>query len=355
MGLPKKKSANCDLPEFSIISHRCPEKTLTFPVRSAIFTHMEYLLEMYMNYLAAVRGLSANTRESYAQDLRAFFTFCQEQQLTTINAVTETHVLAYLGWLKQQGLAERSLARHRSALKGFSRYLYDERVISSDPTEHLESPKAGRVLPNVMSPEQVERLLAEPNPEMVEGTYEKAMAIRDKAMLELLYATGVRVSELVALPVTAVKSKIVAVDGVDREIGYIRCFGKGEKERLIPLGAVAVEHVRLYLREARPLLLQESSSAYLFLSRLGQMMTRQAFWKILKKYLKHAGLSPDISPHTLRHSFATHLLERGADLRSLQVLLGHSDIGTTQIYTHVSTKRIKSVYDQHHPRARKKT
>lgn len=313
---------------------------------------MKFLLEMYINYLAALRGASENTRASYARDITKFFTFCAEQHLTNITQVTEQHIAAYLGWLKQQGLSERSISRAISALKGLSRYLYDEGLITSDPTEKMESHKTASTLPLVLSSEQVERLLAQPDPERVDGTLEKTLATRDKAMLELLYATGVRVSELVTLRVQDLHSKTMRLDGETLDVAYLRCLGKGEKERLIPFGQVAFAAVEQYLHDARPLLLKTHSSDVLFLNRFGDALTRQGFWKILKRYLKQAELPSEISPHTLRHSFATHLLERGADLRSLQLMLGHSDIGTTQIYTHVSTKRLREVYDRYHPRAK---
>jgi integrase/recombinase XerD len=308
---------------------------------------MHYLLEMYINYLAAVRGSSENTRAAYYQDLESYLTFCQGQQITEASAITEQHVVGYRAWLRGQGLSERSIARHVSAVKGFHRYLYDEGITSSDPTINLESPKTGQTLPHVMSYDEVKRLLAMPDEKKTAG-------LRDKAMLETLYATGMRVSELIRLRVHDLKSKKVILDGGATEMGYIQCIGKRDKERMIPLGKTAFDALARYLHTARVALLKGRYSEYLFLNRSAKPMTRQAFWKIIKRYLKQAGLSQDISPHTLRHSFATHLLERGADLRSLQLMLGHSDIATTQIYTHVSTKRLKEVYDEYHPRAKKR-
>jgi integrase/recombinase XerD len=254
--------------------------------------------------------------------------------------------------LDQHALSERSIARHVSALKGFHQYLLHEGVTPTDPTANVAAPKGGSHLPQVMSCEQVEQLLEQPDPDWALDDQEKVLCLRDKAMLELLYATGMRVSELVHVRVRDIRSKHVKIDGEDRKMTYVHCFGKGDKERLIPLGQVACEHVNRYLQDGREKLLKSRFSEYLFVSRLGRPMSRQAFWKIVKKYLRQADLPDTISPHTLRHSFATHLLERGADLRSLQMMLGHSDIGTTQVYTHVSTKRLKVVYDQYHPRAK---
>ena len=313
---------------------------------------MDYLLEMYINYLAAVRGTTENTRKSYALDIKKYLLFCRERNVTDIQQVTEQHIVAYRAWLSERDLSERSIARYVSALKGFHKYLLHEGVTATDPTANLDVPKNSTFLPRVISTEQVERLLAQPDPVLVENGQEKVLRLRDKAMLELLYATGMRVSELVQVKMRDMQSKAVDVDGKNRTMTYLHCFGKGDKERLIPLGHVAFECVNRYIHDGRPHLLKSASSDYIFLSRQGRPMSRQAFWKILKKYLRQAGLPDSISPHTLRHSFATHLLEHGADLRSLQMMLGHSDIGTTQIYTHVSTKRLKTVYDQYHPRAK---
>jgi integrase/recombinase XerD len=313
---------------------------------------MQYLLEMYINYLAAVRGVSENTRKSYYLDLKKYFAFCNEHSIADMGHIDETHMLVYRAWLKENRLSERSIARHVSALKGFYRYLFDEGLATKDPTTNLESPKTASTLPDVMSSEQVERLLAQPDPDLVKGRQARALCLRDKAMLELLYATGMRVSELVTIHMRDIQSKVVCIDGRERRMNYVRCVGKGDKERIIPLGQTAWEATSRYFTNGREYFLKNGYSEYLFVNRLGKPMSRQSFWKIVKKYLHQAGLPETISPHTLRHSFATHLLERGADLRSLQLMLGHSDIGTTQIYTHVSTTRLKSVYDQYHPRAR---
>jgi integrase/recombinase XerD len=308
---------------------------------------MDYFLEMYINYLAAVRGSSENTREAYYRDLESYLTFCKETHVTDVTTITEKEILLYRAWLREKGLSGRSIARHVSAVKGFHRYLHEEGITHTDPTVNLESPKTGHALPQVMSCDEVRRLLDTPNENTVAG-------LRDKAMLETLYATGMRVSELIRLRLHDVRSKNVVLDGGETEMGYVRCIGKRDKERLIPLGRIAFAFISRYIHESRNRLLKYGYSEYLFLNRFGKPMSRQAFWKIIKRYLKQVGLPQDISPHTLRHSFATHLLERGADLRSLQLMLGHSDIATTQIYTHVSTKRLKEVYDEYHPRAKKR-
>ncbi|GAK55981.1 tyrosine recombinase XerD subunit [Candidatus Vecturithrix granuli] len=299
---------------------------------------MQYILEMYLNYLAAIRGLSEHTREAYQRDVNQYLLFLQERAMTDLNQVQESDVVQYRAWLKNQHLSERSIARSISAIKGFHRYACDEGVVRHDPTMTLEAPKIGIHLPLVMSYDEVERLLAQPDESTVLG-------LRDKAMLETLYASGMRVSELITLRISHLHLKD----------GYVRCMGKGEKERIAPLGKAAVHYITQYLNGARDELIAARYTDYLFVNRFGKAMSRQACWKIIKKYLKQADLSQNISPHTLRHSFATHLLEHGADLRSLQMMLGHSDIATTQIYTHVSTRRLKDVYDQYHPRAKEGT
>lgn len=304
---------------------------------------MKYLLEMYVNYLAAVRGLTENTRSAYYRDLTCYLTFLQEHSITDIAQVQASDVVHYRAWLDAHGLSKRSIARHFSAVKGFYRYLCDEGMLKSDPTITVEAPKIGSSLPEVMSFEEVQALLAQPAAVQASNEQQKAIFLRDKAMLETLYASGLRVSELIALQLRH----------LNQEKGYVRCFGKGEKERIAPLGETALHFIACYLSEGRQFFLQRKGySEYLFLNRSGGRMTRQAFWKIMKKYLKQAGLSQNISPHTLRHSFATHLLEHGADLRTLQLMLGHSDIGTTQVYTHVSVQHLKDVYDEYHPRAK---
>ena len=304
---------------------------------------MQYLIEMYINYLAAVRGLSENTRAAYSRDLKTYVTFLTEEYACkAIQRVTDNDVIAYRAYLHQRGMAERSISRHFSAIKGFHHYLCDEKIVDKDPTAKIDAPKLGMALPDVMSFDEVERLLAQPDARNEVAPEDRAVAMRDKAMLETLYATGLRVSELVSL----------RLRDVNRERGFLRCIGKGDKERVVPLGEAAVVYLGRYINEARGVFLKGSYVEALFVNRFGEQMTRQSFWRIIKKYLKQAGLPLTISPHTLRHSFATHLLEHGADLRSLQIMLGHQDIATTQVYTHVSTKHLREEYDKRHPRAK---
>ncbi len=304
---------------------------------------MQYFIEMYINYLAAVRGLSDNTRSAYGRDLKTYVVFlAEERSCAAIERVTDDDVIAFRASLRQRGLAERSVSRHFSAVKGFHHYLCDEKIVDKDPTAKIDAPKIGVTLPDIMSFDEVERLLAQPDAVNETTPEDRAVALRDKAMLETLYATGLRVSELISL----------RLRDVNQERGFLRCIGKGDKERVVPLGESALLYLARYLNDARGVFLKGSYAEALFVNRFGQQMTRQAFWKIIKKYSKQARLPLTISPHTLRHSFATHLLEHGADLRSLQIMLGHQDIATTQVYTHVSTKHLREVYDEHHPRAK---
>jgi len=287
----------------------------------------------FLNYGRVERGLSANTIEAYRRDLGKFSRFCEGRRLTPAQ-VERRHVADFLGRLYQQGLDARSVARTLVAVRNFFRFLRQEEEIRSDPTEHIESPRTWKRLPKFLSVEEVERLLAAPADSTPRG-------LRDQAMLEVLYATGLRVSELVSLKVS----------DLQLDAGILRCLGKGNKERVVPLGRQAVAALETYLRDARPRLLKRAGSAHLFLSNRGRAMTRQNFRRLLLARARAAGIRAKLSPHTLRHSFATHLLERGADLRAVQLLLGHADISTTQIYTHVAQERLKQIYRTHHPRA----
>ena len=294
---------------------------------------MRSQIASFINYVQVERGLSPNTVTAYRSDLEKFARFCVTRKLPLARLGRE-QVVDFLGRLYRQGLDSRSVARQLATLRNFFRFLLQEEVLRRDPTEHIESPRVWKRLPKFLSLGEVERLLAQP------GTA-SPLGLRDKAMLELLYATGLRVSELVNLK----------VGDVQLEAGYLRCLGKGSKERVVPLGRKAIAAVEAYLRRARPRLVKRRASAHLFLSRRGQGMTRQHFWHLLGGYVRAAGIRTRLSPHGLRHSFATHLLERGADLRSVQVLLGHADISSTEIYTHVAQERLKQVYRAHHPRA----
>ncbi len=295
---------------------------------------MENLVHDFINYLSVEKGLAANTLESYSRDLRQFGTFLHAGSAQSILAVERPTIVGYLAYLQEQGRATSTICRNLAAIKSFFRYLNQERLLDRDPTANLESPKLEKRLPKILSVEDVDRLLERPDQSVPPG-------IRDKAMLELLYATGIRVSELISL----------GTADVNLEIGYIRCFGKGAKERIVPLGSVAVKYVQGYLESGRARLVKSAGETALFVNHHGRRLTRQGFWKIIKKYAREANIEKDIMPHTLRHSFATHLLENGADLRSVQEMLGHADISTTQIYTHITRSHLKEVYSKAHPRA----
>ncbi|MDA8212081.1 MAG: site-specific tyrosine recombinase XerD [Clostridia bacterium] len=295
---------------------------------------MEKLISNFLNYLAVERGLANNTRESYGRDLCQFAGFLARQKLTTASEIHKNHVMAYLLSLQKSGKVPATIARHLAAIKGFFRFLLNEGLVPKDPTLNLESPKLRKKLPQILSNAEVDSLLNQPDSGRVAG-------LRDKAMLEVIYATGLRVSELCSLN----------EQDLNLELGFLRCIGKGSKERIVPLGRLAVQAVTAYLQRGRVKLLKKPAEKALFLNHHGRRLTRQGFWKIIKKYAFEAGIPKEITPHTLRHSFATHLLENGADLRSVQEMLGHADITTTQIYTHLTRNKIKDVYSRTHPRA----
>ena len=295
---------------------------------------MQNLVEAYICFLAIERGLAENTLVSYYLDLQQFHQYLKNSGITTWQDTSKKTIIAYLMYMQQQGKASATLSRRLAAIKSFYHFLLEEQVVTTDPTIAMESPKIQKKLPRVLSIEEADLLLSQPaknNP----GT------LRDKAMLELAYATGLRVSEIVALE----------VNQVNLEFGYVRCLGKGSRERIVPVGSVAIYHIRVYLQHGRDQLAAKPGEYGLFLNQRGGKLTRQGFWKILKKYARMAGIDKDITPHVLRHSFATHLLENGADLRSVQEMLGHVDITTTQIYTHLTKNKLRSIYDQVHPRA----
>ncbi|WP_366922421.1 site-specific tyrosine recombinase XerD [Metallumcola ferriviriculae] len=293
-----------------------------------------YWVEEFLHYLAVERGLAENTLSSYHRDLHQFLEWLKERDIKSVEAVHRNHIMAYLLKLQQKGRAPATVSRHLAALKSFYHFLTRESAVEKDPTINLDSPKLAKKLPHVLSPDEVVALLDQPD------TGKKA-GLRDKAMLELLYATGLRVSELMALD----------VPHLNLELGFVRCFGKGAKERIVPMGSVAARCLNEYLEKGRNKLIKHFDEPALFVNQHGRRLTRQGFWKLLKKYAVDAGINKDIAPHTLRHSFATHLLENGADLRAVQEMLGHADITTTQIYTHLTKSRIKEVYDETHPRA----
>lgn len=296
---------------------------------------MPGLIDEFLAYLSAERGLALNTLESYGRDLKQFIAFLDRADPpAALEAATTAAVIGYLRQLQDEGKAPATVARRLAAIKAFYQFLVRERRLDRDPTAHLATPKLQKRLPRVLSVREVESLLRQPDPTASSG-------LRDHAMLEILYATGIRVSELVSLD----------VEHVNLDMGFLRCTGKGSKERVIPIGSLAIQSCREYLKSGRNRLLRDPAEVGLFLNHHGRRLTRQGFWKILKKYSRQAHITADITPHTLRHSFATHLLENGADLRSVQEMLGHADISTTQIYTHVTRGRLKEVYARTHPRA----
>jgi integrase/recombinase XerD len=292
----------------------------------------EDVLRLFLDYLSVEKGLSANTILSYRRDLRAFFRFLGKAKTDWAHA-DEKILTLFIHRQSQAGLQARSQARLISALRSFYKFLLLDGWVSSDPTADLISPKIWLSLPKFLSVDEVARLVLQPDERDTHG-------LRDRAMLEVLYATGLRVSELIQL----------RPGDINLDDGYVICRGKGGKERIIPLGKAAVALTRRYLEEARPQL-QKKPVEVVFLTRRGEPFTRQGVWKMIRTYARMAGLDARISPHVLRHSFATHLLERGADLRSVQLMLGHSQITTTQIYTHVSRERLRQVYEKFHPRA----
>lgn len=292
----------------------------------------EEALKVFLEFLSVEKGLSSNTVLSYSRDIQKLFRFFQKNKVQW-NKAKEEDLVKFIHHQSRSGLSARSLARLISSLKSFYKFLILDGILKKNPAVNLSSPKTWLALPQFLTLKEVELLLAQPDEKAVLG-------LRDKAMLELLYATGLRVSELVSL-----KPK-----DLNMEDGFLLCRGKGNKERIVPMGESAVKALRKYLAKARPELMKQPNES-LFLTRRGNVFTRQGFWKLLKSYAQKAGLGMKISPHTLRHSFATHLLERGADLRSVQLMLGHSQITTTQIYTHVSRERLRHVYEKYHPRA----
>ena len=295
---------------------------------------MEGFLDLYVTYLRAERGLSGKTVNAYAEDLTAYFRDLKRQGIHEPNGINPDHVSGHLRGLDARGMSKRSQARHLAALRGFHRFLVSEKHSRLDPTEDLDTPRGPKKLPIFLTLEEVEALLAAPGEKTAAGR-------RDRAMLELLYATGLRVSELVRL----------SLNDVNLQSGYLIAFGKGQKERIVPIGDKAVEAVKAYLEGPRDVLLKGRKARALFVTPRAAAFTRQGFWKLLKRHALKAGIRKVISPHKLRHSFATHLVERGADLRAVQQMLGHADLSTTQIYTHVNRARLRAVYDKHHPRS----
>jgi integrase/recombinase XerD len=289
----------------------------------------------YLHYLTVERGLAANTLQSYERDLKKYTTYLQKElNHINYNTITRNDIMSFLYHLKDTGKATTTIARTIASIRSFHQFLIREKVAEQDPSVHIETPKTERRLPKILSSAEVDNLMEAP-----EGN--TPFGLRDRAMIELLYATGIRVSEMIQLNLS----------DAHLTMGFIRCLGKGNKERIIPVGRMASNALTTYIEEARGQLLKKKSTDALFLNHHGNRLTRQGFWKILKKLARQAKIEKELTPHTLRHSFATHLLENGADLRAVQELLGHVDISTTQIYTHVTKTRLKDVYSMYHPRA----
>jgi integrase/recombinase XerD len=295
---------------------------------------VEAEIRSFLSYLRVERALSQNTIDAYRRDLAEFAGYTAKKGLQKPAQVKRGDLVDFLGTLYARKLDARSVARHLVSLRQFFRFLLADELTQDDPAISVESPKFRQSLPEFLSVEEVERLLTQPD-------VSTAVGLRDKAMIELLYSAGLRVSELCSL----------AVDDLHLDAGSLRCVGKGNKERLVPVGRRALAVIQQYLKKARPEILGERNSRYLFVNRNANKLDRIGFWKLLGRYGRKAGLRKSLKPHMLRHSFATHLLDRGGDLRSVQLMLGHSDISTTQIYTHVVEERLKKVYKAHHPRA----
>ncbi|MCM3586438.1 site-specific tyrosine recombinase XerD [Mesobacillus maritimus] len=293
-------------------------------------------LKDFIHFLVVEKGLSKNTVVSYERDLKSYIAYLKTtESVSDFELAQRTHIIRFLAHLKDDGKSSKTIARHIASIRAFHQFLLRERVVGHDPTVHIESPQHERTLPKVLSLQEVEVLLDAPK--LVDH-----YGYRDKAMLELLYATGIRVSELIGLNMA----------DVHLTMGFVRCIGKGNKERIIPIGKTASTALEEYLQQGRPKFVSKNhKDDALFLNFHGKRLTRQGFWKILKRLANEANIKKELTPHTLRHSFATHLLENGADLRAVQEMLGHADISTTQIYTHVTKTRLKDVYSKFHPRA----
>lgn len=294
---------------------------------------MQYFLDKFLHYLIVEKGLSQNTIDSYGHDLNRFLNYLDGKGIKEISVVGKIEIRAFMIYLKRCGLSVKSIGRNLVAIRTFFRFLVQDGILENNPAEELELPKLDKSLPEILTIKEVESLLNQPD-------ITKPLGIRDRAMLEMLYATGMRISELTKL----------SVHQINIEGGYVVLFGKGSKERIVPLGRESIEWLKKYLSEVRSKFNRKKESQYLFLSQWGKQMSRQQFWKILKEYGRRADIRKRITPHLLRHSFASHLLERGADLRSVQMMLGHVDISTTQIYTHVTGERLKKVHERYHPR-----
>jgi len=297
---------------------------------------MEQLVDSYLLHLEVERGLARNTLDSYRRDLTKFVSYLRRHGVIGLEQVDRREIMSFMEGLHNSGRAAATISRNLAAIRSFYGFLSQENLVVKNPSTELDSPKIPKRLPQILTISQINTLLEQPDGITAGG-------IRDKAMLELLYATGIRVSELVDLNTL----------DINLEMGFLRCLGKGTKERIVPMGKTAISCIYTYLEKGRGKLIRDSHEQAVFVNIHGRRLTRQGFWKILKKYVRQAGFEDDITPHTLRHSFATHLLENGAGLRSVQEMLGHSDISTTQIYTQVTANRLRDVYQKFHPRAKR--
>jgi integrase/recombinase XerD len=301
---------------------------------------VQRLVDAFLDHLAVERGLAENTRAAYRADLAQFQAWLQSRRIAQMNDVSRQHIADYLLDQRKRGLSARSLARHLAALRMYCRFLVGEKLLAADPTQIIDSPKLWRNLPRALTAGEIERLLDAPDPRA-------RLGLRNKAMLELMYATGLRVSEVAG----------IRINDIDLEAGFLRAIGKGNKERIVPVGRAAIQWVGRYLQQARPALAARRNGnaggdrGELFLSARGTPMNRRTIWHLVKQQSRRSGISKNITPHTLRHSFATHLLEGGGDLRVIQEMLGHADISTTQIYTHVDQRRLKDTHYRFHPRS----
>jgi len=294
---------------------------------------MKELIDSFLDYLSVERGLSKNTTAAYRQDLNIYLDFLIKRGINALSRVVKNDIIEFMLFEKNKGISPNSISRRLAAIRMFHRFLTRERVLIGDPTTLIDSPKLWKKVPDTLSLNEVEALIGCPDVRDHQGA-------RDKAILETLYATGMRVSE----------STDLKANNVNLDIGFLRCIGKGNKERVIPLGRKAIHSINRYLEFSRPYFLKDKTSEHLFISRSGRKLSRQSVWKLIKRYALEAKIKKPIKVHTLRHSFATHLLERGADLRSVQEMLGHSNISTTQIYTHIDKDRLKTIHKMFHPR-----
>ncbi len=294
---------------------------------------MKELIDSFLDYLSVERGLAKNTTVAYRQDLNIYLDFIAKAGIKALSNIDKKDIVEFMFSQKSKNISAVSISRRLAAIRMFHRFLSRERILKTDPTTLIDSPKLWKKVPDTLSLNEVELLINQPQVRNHQGA-------RDKAIIETLYATGMRVSESTSLK----------TNNVNLDIGFLRCIGKGNKERVIPLGKKAILSIKKYLEFSRPYFLKDKTSEYLFISRSGTKLSRQSIWKLIKRYAKEAKIKKPIKVHTLRHSFATHLLERGADLRSVQEMLGHSDISTTQIYTHIDKERLKTIHKMFHPR-----